>query len=195
MDGDLFGPASEHDPGGKVRLRLRADVLSTAIFSPDRVYRYLLDRRWNGATADAPYVLWIMLNPSTADERVNDPTVGRVMTFTAAFGPKDQRYRRAIVANLFAFRATKPGALLAVTDPVGPDNDKHIQRAATDPLCGMVLFAWGDSGPKRLIRPRAAEVRMMTGGLPFCLGTTASGAPRHPLYVPGNTAPTFWSPP
>lgn len=193
-DGDLFGSA-EHDPGGKVRLRLPPDVLSSAFYSPgpERIYRYLLERRWAGATAFATYVLWIMLNPSTATELVNDPTVGRCMSFTNRWG-----FRRLVVANLFGFRATKPRGLLKVEDPVGPDNDDAIRRAATDPLCAMTVFGWGAAPPGRLgklVAARAREVRLLTGGLAHCLGTAADGHPRHPLFVLGDTPPAFWSPP
>jgi hypothetical protein len=148
-----------------------------AVFSPDRVYRYLLTRTWD---TRAPLVTWAMLNPSTADCLADDPTIRRCKAFARAWG------RGGIqVVNLFGYRATQPAALRTASDPVGPLNDLFIREACQPP--GVVVAAWGAHGD---FRGRAAEVTrtLAAAGIRMhCLGTTKGGHPRHPLYVPGDT--------
>ena len=122
-------------------------------------------------------VLWVMLNPSTADAENDDPTIRRVLGFSARFG-----LGKATVANLFAYRTTNPRELLLAKDPVGPDNDGHIQRMAAD--ADLIILAWGSH---QAAEKRAPQVRDMLAGYPLhCLGKTQSGAPRHPLYLPSD---------
>lgn len=105
-----------------------------AVFSPDRIYRYRLTR--DGAMHGST-VLFIMLNPSTADETQDDPTIRRCMAYAARWG-----HARLEVVNLFALRATNPMQLrLFRGDPVGPDNDRHIMEAVQD--ADIVIAAWG----------------------------------------------------
>lgn len=120
---------------------------------------------------------WVMLNPSTADETVDDPTIRRVKRFTY-----DNGYTDLIVVNLFAARATNPNDLLdmagAGVDPIGANNSYWLAWAFAK--SDAVVFAWGawlDKRPLKRLHPHA----LVTD--PLCLGTTASGAPRHPLYV------------
>jgi hypothetical protein len=142
---------------------------STAVFSACRRYRYSLTRIWN---RDRPTVLFIGLNPSTADATRNDPTIRRCMGFA-----KDWGYGGLVVVNLFAYRATQPRQLKQAADPIGPRNDAAIQRAnwATQ----MIVAAWGIHGS---LFNRDRNV-LMDLNRPFCLGLTRDGAPRHPLYV------------
>lgn len=147
----------------------------SAILSPCGTYRYELTRRWREGGRLAG---WIMLNPSTADANVNDPTIRRCIGFSAAQG-----YAGLVVRNLFALRSTDPRGLAAHADPVGPDNDTHLARCVED---AVTIVAWGSSGG-RLAAARAERVLAMltdAGVEPMCLGATAGGAPRHPLYVP-----------
>lgn len=145
-----------------------------AVISPCGLYRYSLMREWN---YDQCKACFIMLNPSTADGTIDDPTIRKCIGFAR------QRDRGGIVVvNLFAFRATKPADMLAVADPIGPENDAHILRAVG--ACNPVVAAWGVDGG-HLGRDRAVMKLIRDHHTPlFCLGTTKDGHPRHPLYVP-----------
>lgn len=149
-------------------------TLEPAVFSPCRTYRYVLRRPvgLGGGTC-----LFVMLNPSTADETVNDPTIRRCMGFARDWG-----YGLLLVANLFALRSTDPRALYAAEDPVGPENDRHILAAASE--AGVVVCAWGNHGA-HLDRGRAVASLLKGEGVEArCLGVTGTGQPRHPLYIP-----------
>lgn len=148
-----------------------------AVFSPDRRYRYLLRR--HVSILGKGVCLFIMLNPSTADEELNDPSVRRCIRFAAGWG-----YAHLIVANIFALRSTDPKALYAVgADPVGPENDMYLGHAVSQ--ADRVIAAWGNHGA---YRDRGIDVARMIP-IPYCLGLTNSGQPRHPLYVWGQYKP------
>lgn len=137
-------------------------------------YRYCLWRTVNPA-ARPRRLLFVMLNPSTADAEVDDPTLRRCMGFASLWG-----YRSLEVCNLFAYRATDPKILARVAAPVGPDNDVHLIAAAA--RAESIVAAWGTRGA---LRERAREVVALltrTRSL-LCLGLTRDGTPRHPLYV------------
>ena len=122
-----------------------------------------------------------MLNPSTADAVRDDPTIRRCIGFARAWG-----YRRLVVTNIFALRATLPSALRGAADPVGPRNDRYILRAARD--ADRVVCAWGVHGA---LGNREAEVLALLRDLALeNLGLTQGGYPRHPLYVAGLTVPS-----
>jgi hypothetical protein len=142
-------------------------------------YRYLLSRRW-GAGAGA---LFVMLNPSTADDRADDPTIRRCVGFA-------RRWRAPAleVVNLYALRATDPRDLFAHPAPVGPDNDRVIAEAAR--RAALVIVAWGVHGARD--RERTARVIALIGREVACLGTTGGGDPRHPLYLPARARRRRW---
>lgn len=145
-------------------------------------YRYLLERRWGAG----PTVLWVLANPSSADEERDDPTVRRCVSFARSAGSGG-----LLLVNLRAWRATDPRRLAEAPEPVGPDNDAAI-RTALAATTGAVVVAWG-------VQRDAARVRTvfdLLGDRPtVCLGVTRGGHPRHPLYVPGSTRLRPWSPP
>ena len=148
-----------------------------AIVSDCGRYRYLLTRSW-GEGERLPIV---MLNPSTADATVDDPTIRRCMAFALRDG-----YAGIEVANLYALRATRPSALATAKDPEGPENPDHIQALALRHAGKKILCAWGASQYAQPAHVRG--VFNLLGGYQAercCLGETAKGAPRHPLYVPG----------
>ena len=162
---------------------------SWATLSKDGVYRYALGRRLKAEKEnDDPGVLFIMLNPSTADHTHNDPTIKRLISFADKWG-----YRTLTVCNLFAFRTAYPEVLIVSKqsmDVVGPENDKTILGYAED--SDLIVCAWGNSGT---IAGRDKEVvEMLTSkGLKLChLGLTKTGQPRHPLYLPGGQTPEPW---
>lgn len=151
---------------------------SDARLSLDGAYRYLLLREWDAAKPLLPFV---MLNPSTADAAQDDPTIRRCVGFAERLG-----YGGILVVNLFAFRATSPADMKTAPDPVGPDNDSEIlglfdyARAWRIPI----VAAWGTHGA---FRDRGDFVRMLAGRAGvnlYCLGRTAEGHPKHPLYLP-----------
>lgn len=147
----------------------------TAVISDCGQYRYVLTRPsypWHAANWPA---LFIMLNPSTADATVDDPTIRRCRTFAA-----DWLCGGLTVANLYALRSTNPNVLRNHPDPVGPENDAWLMRLLS--AHGVVVCAWGANADPA----RAQQVVTMlqgAGAKLMCLGTTLSGAPKHPLYV------------
>jgi hypothetical protein len=152
---------------------------TAAILSEHRVYRYLLRREW----APGPTLPIIMLNPSTADETEDDPTIRRCVGFAKSWG-----YGALCVANLFALRATDPKALIAHPSPIGPRNDEILARIA-EKAQGPILCAWG---AHKMAETRSREVidRFRTAGATLqALRVTKGGAPAHPLYMPANLTP------
>lgn len=150
------------------------DLLSADIgasLSPDRNYRYALWRIWE---QNAPYALFIGLNPSTADEREDDPTIRRCKRFAADWG-----YGAVYMANLFALRATDPKVMLAHDEPVGIDNDVWLQDLARG--AGVIVCAWGAHGGYMQRDTKIME--LLAAHDLMCLGTTKEGKPRHPLYI------------
>lgn len=153
-----------------------------AVFSPCRTYRYSLWRRWD---ADGPTLNVIGLNPSTADEYADDPTIRRCIGFARAWG-----FGTLVMTNLFAYRSTDPRVLLTVADPVGPDNDQALRVQAYE--AGMVVAAWG-AHPLAVARSEAVRPLIQPYSV-MCLGATKDGAPRHPLYLPKTMLPSpFWT--
>jgi hypothetical protein len=145
-------------------------------------YRYWLRRTW-ASGGNGRVVCFVMLNPSTADAAVDDPTIRRCMGFARAWG-----YSVLTVLNLFALRATDPAELRTAVDPVGPFGNVHLGAGK---LADLVIAAWGANVP--FGRDRTA-VRLLTGKPLFCLGTTKAGHPRHPLYVRADQLPIPFTP-
>ena len=151
-----------------------------AEISPCRRYRYVLTRRWGSGAA----VVWVMLNPSTADETTDDPTVRRVIGYSRAWG-----YEAATVVNLYAYRAVRPRDLFAAADPVGPCNDAKLTLAVAG--AARVIVAWGTHARS----DRIAAVLALPGMPQLdALALTAAGQPRHPLYLPADLVPRPWRP-
>lgn len=147
---------------------------SDATLSECGRYRYTLTRTWDPSV----WRLWfIMLNPSTADATIDDPTIRRCIGFARRFG-----YGGLGVVNLYAYRATKPADLWRADDPVGPDNDETLRDmlAARSYYGVPTVAAWGANAKP----DRVAQVLAMAGAHQLmCLGLTQAGQPRHPLYL------------
>ena len=153
-----------------------------AVFSQDGAYRYLL---WRVGHPQGRVLGMGMLNPSTADESADDPTISRCRRIA-----REMRVPGLLVWNLFAFRATDPAVLKQAEDPVGADNDGAIALAAS--LCDRTVLAWGNHGRHRM---RSVEVLDLLGPSQTrlaALGRTGVGEPRHPLYLPGGVRPMRW---
>jgi hypothetical protein len=155
---------------------------SGATFSRCRRWRYLLWRCWDRAR---PVANFLMLNPSTADEIVLDPTCARARRFAERWG-----YGTLLVTNVFAWRATDPGGMRAARDPVGRANDVTILRAARQ--ADLVVCAWGNHGAHRGRSAQVAEQLRGAGVELHVLRLTALGEPSHPLYLPGRLRPRRW---
>ena len=155
-------------------------------FSPDRRHRYSLIHRCDPLLVPAEagrLILWIGLNPSTADERQLDPTLTRIRSFSRREG-----FDGFWMANLFALRTPYPKEMMADPDPVGPENDAALLAAAA--RCERIVAAWGVSGE---FQARAEAVaRLLAGHDLWCLGTTQDGHPRHPLYVAAKQPLVRW---
>ena len=155
----------------KIKPQHELSVTGGAVFSPCRKYRYSLWRRWE---QDAPYAMFVGLNPSTADERQDDPTIRRCKRFAADWG-----YGALVMVNLFALRATSPNDMINHREPIGDDNDRTINMLA--PCAGVIVCAWGAHG-EYLFRDHYVKTLLADYELK-CLGTTKNGQPRHPLYI------------
>lgn len=159
-------------------------MLRRAVFDETRRFRYLLVRDWRGLFP-APMLTVCMLNPSTADENVDDPTVRRVIGFARRRG-----YGGVEVVNAFALRSTDPKLLYSDPSPVGPLNDKYIVTSARRSF--QVLVAWGKHGAF-LDRAREVATLLLATGKPIvCLGRNKDGSPCHPLYLPDETPFEAW---
>lgn len=146
---------------------------SGAVFSKDRRYRYTLWREWDQAL---PQFIVIGLNPSTADETQDDPTIRRCIGFA-----KREGCGKLVMLNLFAFRATQPREMFAAMDPEGEYADAVLRGYADDPRTSRVVAAWGVHGtPERVAAVAALFPEIQ------CFGRTRNGSPRHPLYLPSD---------
>lgn len=146
-----------------------------AILSDDRKYRYVLSRTWD---ASRPSVMIIGLNPSTADETEDDPTIRRCIDFAKTWG-----YGTVFMLNLFAFRATKPSDMFLAADPIGMDNNKYLEKYASD--CDKVICAWGNDG---IYKDRSREIKSKLNNL-YYLALNQTGEPAHPLYLKSDLIP------
>lgn len=157
-----------------------------ALFSPCRQYRYLLWRTWD---ASKPALCFIMLNPSTADAENNDPTVERCQrrAVTSGFGAVH-------VLNVFAFRTTDPEDMKKESDPVGPENDGYIARAAASAKANgaQLVAAWGHHAQFMDREKHVLKIFRHFDVDLYCLGVTMAGYPRHPLYVGYETKPVIF---
>lgn len=147
-----------------------------AVLSPDEQYRYFLSRT---IAPDGPAVLFIGLNPSTADATTDDPTIRRCVAFALSWGASAMW-----MVNLFAFRSSSPKALRMASDPVGPRNDEWIERAVA--AADLVIAAWGNHGA---LLDRANGVLQRHGPRLQALRLTRTGMPGHPLYVRADVRP------
>jgi hypothetical protein len=147
----------------------------TAIFSPCESYRYVLTRSWGVG----PRINWVCLNPSTATETEDDPTLRRAISFSKRWGAAGMT-----LTNVYAWRSTDLKALYLTDDPVGPRNDAYL-TAMSLTSAFTVLACGADPGPDRR-RPWAVYQRLKPV---FQIGLTKEGLPRHPLYVKGDVMP------
>ena len=161
-----------------------------AVFDARRTYRYALSRSWDSA---GKVLMVIGVNPSTADEYEDDPTMTRVIGFAQHLG-----YGSLVMTNFYAWRETDRAWLFKWGrqgyDIVGPENDFTLQTVGA--VADTILVAWG-SNPQSLARQKDVyELLTKVRSNPlYCLGTTKDGSPRHPLYLKADTPLEVWIPP
>lgn len=164
------------------RAHLKGDADSLAVYSPCERYRYTLTRTWEPAGSRA---LFIMLNPSTATEAKNDPTVERCERRARVLG-----HGAFQVCNIFAWRDTDPRALRRAQEPVGAENDEAIREACH--WADIAICAWGTHGAYLGRGPEVERIVRATGVPLHHLGLTKDGHPKHPLYIPYSAQPQPW---
>ncbi len=158
------------------------DISSRAIYSPCKTYRYLLSRTQKNAKKS---LMFILLNPSTATEKKNDPTIARCQQRTKFLG-----YKSFIICNLFAYRTKSPLLMKNYHSPIGPENNRIIEESLLS--ADRVICAWGNHG-SYLNQAETIIKLIETNGLPaYHLGLTRSNQPMHPLYIRYNQKPIMW---
>ena len=171
-----------------MEVQMSENVTRWARFSEDGIYRYKLGRVWD---EQKPMILWVMLNPSTADAKTNDPTIRRCAGFS-----KEWDYGGMMVGNLFAWRETNPKKLNPKKDLVGPYNNEALQEMAKD--ASMTIVAWGNCNGsvdfRHCVAERIEEVleRLRSGPPIRTLGLTVKEQPKHPLRVRRDTPCQPW---
>ena len=139
-----------------------------AKMSEDGQYRYSLWRIWDKSK---PYVLFIGLNPSDADDKIDDPTLCKCIAYA-----KKWNFGGLYMANLFAHRDSKPENMFKENDPIGPENDYWIEKLSSN--AGRVVVAWGEHGTFQ----GRGETVLSKLSKPYCLMQLKNGQPGHPLY-------------
>lgn len=164
------------------RTHQKGDALSTAVYSDCEHYRYSLTRVWEPAGRK---VFFVMLNPSTATEVQNDPTVERCERRARTLG-----FGAFQVANIFAWRDTDPRKMRAAADPIGPGNDAAISEGCD--WADQIICAWGTHGEHRGRGPQVEALMRATGLSLSHLGLSKAGHPKHPLYIAYVVQPEPW---
>ncbi|MBU0467052.1 MAG: DUF1643 domain-containing protein [Nanoarchaeota archaeon] len=164
-----------------IRTFEKEGVYSEALFSECEKYRYKLKRKWDN---NLPQIMFIGLNPSTADEIKNDPTVSRMINYAKQWG-----YGSVSVCNVFAFRATFPKDLKNTKELVGRENDKSITEEAQS--SEKIVIAWGNHA---LFMNRNIEMMSLLHKHElFCIGVNKNGEPKHVLYLKKDLSPELFS--
>lgn len=152
-------------------------MLPKAIFSDDRLYRYMLTRTWDESKG---YLTFIGVNPSTADENDNDPTIEQCIAIAKHWG-----FGGIIMLNLFAFRATDPKDMKKAVDPIGKENNRYLFETAK--MSKVIVAAWGNHGKFRgkdlSVTEYLLEMQWLGYTRLVCLKRNKNGSPRHPLYL------------
>lgn len=146
-----------------------------ATISDDQIYRYKLSRTWDSTKST---ILFIGLNPSIADETIDDPTITRCLNYA-----KDWGYGTLLMANLFAFRSTYPKDIYLTDNPIGNENDNYILECVAQ--SDLVVACWGNNG---IYMDRENIIKELIPNL-YCLKKNKNGTPHHPLRLPRDIRP------
>ncbi len=181
--------APTHDPGGKVRIKLAEGIIGEAIISPCEKYRPSMSRDWTPQGASPKAVLWLGMNPSTANAFVSDPTCNRELIFS-----KDWGYTRYLKGNMLDYRATDPKSLPHdLTIARSEQNLPEILRMADE--AEFVVMGYGKMHKRYhiIIRETIAAIQATRKPL-MCLGLNKDGSAKHPLYLRKDTPLEVFSP-
>lgn len=157
----------------ELKMNIEKSVYKSAYITRCGHYRYWLKRQWNFGEN---FVCWVMLNPSTADEKSDDPTLKKCIGFSKKWG-----FDGLIVANLFGFRSTDPEGLKSWLDPVGKHNDCLALFSMSQ--CSKIICAWGNHGSYLNRQHEFHEIALPYSQKLYCLGKTNSGHPKHPVRL------------
>ena len=150
-------------------------MIKDAIVSDNQLYRYQLSRVWNSSL---PMVMFICLNPSTADHNDDDPTILKCIKYAQDWG-----YGGLLMGNLFAYRATEPLDMKRADDPIGPLNNHHLKLMSQQ--VDKIVCGWGNHG---VYLDRDEKVKSMFDNL-YALKINKTGSPAHPLYLKKSLIP------
>lgn len=150
--------------------------MKTAIISQCQKYRYELGRDFVENPSNT--AIFCMLNPSTADAMIDDPTIRRCIQFS-----KDNGYDSLKVVNLYAYRSPTPKSLWTIDDPIGAENDEHLKNLFS--FNKKIICAWGGNAKMDRVIKVCNMLNLLSVEM-FCLGITKSGMPKHPLYIKGD---------
>jgi hypothetical protein len=160
------------------------DGVSSATFSPCGRYRYELRRTWK---PKARAMVFVGLNPSTADQSTDDPTIRLILGFADDWG-----FGTLVMLNVFAYRSTDPKALHARAsrrhEVIGPENDATIRRTFMRHHRDKLVIGWGANGTLLERGRDVAAMALSVHRRPECFGLTQNGQPKHPLYLAATTA-------
>lgn len=159
-----------------------AKIQRSAEFDATGQYRYWLKREW---ATDKAAIALIMLNPSRADHRQDDPTLRRCISLAQHW-----QFGRLTVVNLFAYCTASPKILQAAAQPIGSDNDQHILDACH--TASQIVLAWGNGGTLHQRDQAVLKLLKPFRDRLYCIGHNQTGQPRHPLYVPRQTSLQRW---
>ena len=150
-------------------------VGSSACLSEDGTHRYQLERIWDEAK---PIVMFVMLNPSTADWKENDPTIRRCLGFAKRWG-----FGGLLVGNLFSFRSTNPKELLEQEKLIIWMNIQHLKEMSE--RSKLIVYAWGNSSIVKKLEKRFPDYKPLSEivGEPHYIELCQDGTPKHPLYL------------
>ena len=178
---NIFGIT--HDAGGKIKIKVADNIKSFATFSDCKKYRYTLFRLWDSSL---PTILFIMMNPSTADENINDPTVAKCMRYARKWG-----YGGLYIGNVCAYRATDKMALLSISDPVGTINFSSVLNMATK--ADMIVIAHGQL-PKGLQfhANNMCDYLRKNNLTLHVIKLSKNNIPCHPLFLSEQLIPKIW---
>jgi hypothetical protein len=186
---DLF-PDARHCAGGQIKIAVRPGVIGQAIFGgPGDCYRYLLERRL-ATPVTGRTVMFLWMNPSTAEHHVDDPTVAKGWRYALSWG-----FDRMLVGNVDAYRCTDQRRLVEVADPQGPDNLGHLIAMARQAVTVVVGYGTPRVPQVRAHGPLVARALLEAGIALHVLRLSKEGVPVHPLYLPGDLRPVPWSGP
>ncbi len=154
-------------------------MIKNAVFDKNRIYRYMLSRQWGKSNDN--FINFVLLNPSTADEKIDDPTIKACIKFA-----QNLKFGGLYVTNLFAYRTKSPKKLKESKNPIGEENNKYIKKYAHKSK--SVVVAWGNHG-NFLNRDREVLKILSEIKPPHCLEITKLGSPKHPLYIKRTAKP------